>query len=113
MSKTPNFALAQVDAFKLTDYLLNIAHPDGAPKARFFILFGFAPGAPDQLRQAFLEHVATHEASEISTPFGMRYIVDGPLNSPSGRAPLVRTVWQADEGSTAPRLITAMPLERS
>ena len=40
-----------------------------------------------------------------------RYAIDGPLESPDGRNPLVRTVWMLEKGSTAPRLITAYPLE--
>jgi len=39
-----------------------------------------------------------------------RYEVDGPLNTPAGRTPYVRTVWQLDHGEVAPRLITAYPV---
>ena len=37
--------------------------------------------------------------------------VDGPLRVPDQRRPRVRTVWQIDAGGSAPRLITAYPLE--
>jgi hypothetical protein len=45
------------------------------------------------------------------TGFGPRYEVEGKLNCPNGRSPLVRRVWQVDDGNIAPRLITAYPLE--
>lgn len=45
------------------------------------------------------------------TGFGPRYEVEGKLNCPNGRRPLVRSVWQMDDGEIAPRLITAYPLE--
>lgn len=38
-----------------------------------------------------------------------RYQVEGSLAAPDGRRPLVRTIWQMDEGQLAPRLITAYP----
>jgi hypothetical protein len=49
-------------------------------------------------------------SSETETGFGPRYEVDGPLSTPAGRRPRVRTVWQLDHGEVAPRLITAYPL---
>jgi hypothetical protein len=44
------------------------------------------------------------------TGFGTRYLVEGDLPAPDGRSPLVRSVWQFDYGTVAPRLITAYPL---
>jgi hypothetical protein len=43
--------------------------------------------------------------------FAPRYEVDGELTAPDGRRPRIRSVWQVDEGQTAPRLITAYPSE--
>ena len=47
----------------------------------------------------------------VDSAYGTRYAVDGPLETPDGRNPLVRTVWIVDKGSARPRLITAHPLE--
>jgi hypothetical protein len=64
------------------------------------------------LADALREHGQQHEVSrEKETGFGPRYEVDGELATPDGRRPKVRTVWQIDHGETAPRLITAHPLE--
>jgi hypothetical protein len=43
------------------------------------------------------------------TGFGPRYEVEGPLNAPDGRRPIVRSVWQLETDQEAPRLITAFP----
>ncbi len=43
---------------------------------------------------------------------GTKYIVDGPLATPVGKAPLVRTIWIVDQGANHPRLVTAYPYEK-
>ena len=109
--KLPNAHLAIVEREKVTEYLLNSAHRFGASKARFFAGFGFRSDDWETLARALYEHAQRHEVSlERETGFGPRFEVDGPLNTPDGRAPRVRTVWQLDHGEVAPRLITAYPL---
>ena len=62
--------------------------------------------------EALREHGRRHEVARVrETGFGRRYSVEGELNTPAGRRPRVRSVWQMDEGAIAPRLITAYPLE--
>jgi len=110
--KLPNAQLAVVEQEKVVGYLLNPAHRYGASKARFFVEFGFRLDDWETLSRALREHGQQLEVSmERETGFGPRYEVDGPLNTPGGRTPLVRTVWQLDDGQVAPRLITAYPLE--
>ena len=106
--KLPNAHLAIVEEQKVTGYLLNPAHRYGASKAQFFLQFGFRLDAWGILAQALREHGRRCEVSgERETGFGPRYDVDGPLETPDGRTPQVRTVWQIDHGHVAPRLITA------
>ena len=110
--KLPNAEAAVVERAKIEGYLLNVAHRFGASKARFFTHFGFRREAWEQLAQALLEHGQKHELKRTrKTGFGPRYEVEGKLNCPNGRRPLVRSVWQMDAGEIAPRLITAYPLE--
>ena len=110
--KLPNAEAAVVERVKIEGYLLNVAHRFGASKARFFTHFGFRLEAWEQLAQALLEHGQKHELKRThKTGFGPRYEVEGKLNCPNGRRPLVRSVWQMDEGEIAPRLITGYPLE--
>ena len=108
--KLPNAHMAIVERQKLIGYLLNPAHRFGSSKARFFISFGFSEDDWQALARALYEHAQRHEVAVVSeTGFGPRYEVDGPLNTPDGRTPRVRTVWQLDQGEVAPRLITAYP----
>jgi hypothetical protein len=110
VAKLPNFDAAIVEDAKLTEYLLDPAHPRGAAKANFLALLGFSPERPQQARDAFLEHARQYDFSASQqTRFGVIFEVDGPLPSPDGRNPNVRTVWMLDDGATAPRLITMVP----
>jgi hypothetical protein len=108
----PNAELAVVERAKIVEYLLNKAHRYGASKARFFVQFGFHAEAWEELALALQEHGRQNEVRKArETGFGPRYEVEGELRAPDGRRPLVCSVWQVDQGETAPRLITAYPLE--
>ena len=110
--KLPNAHLALVEREKITEYLLNTEHLYGASKARFFSQFGFYPTDWEAMAQALREHGQRYEVYKTKeTLFGPRFEVDGELNTPDGRTPRVRTVWQLHHGEVAPRLITAYPLE--
>lgn len=109
--KLPNPDKLVVEREKILDYLLNSAHRYGASKARFFTGFGFRLEEWERLAEALREHGRTQEVQVRETGFGPRYAVEGNMNTPSGRRPRVRTVWQMDQGAVAPRLISAYPLE--
>jgi hypothetical protein len=97
--KLPNTDKLIVEREKIADYLLNAAHRYGASKARFFAEFGFRIENWEQLADALREHGRTHEVtSQQETGFGPRYAVEGELNTPTGRRPRVRTVWQNGQG---------------
>jgi hypothetical protein len=108
----PNADLAYVDGAKITGYLLSTAHPDGRSKANFFARFGFTVENWPVLANALGAVARSNAVVSISeSEYGARYTVDGPLNTPDGRTPTVRTVWIIASGSVAPRLITAHPLQ--
>ena len=112
--KLPNAENVVVEREKIADYLLNLSHRYGASKARFFIEFGFRVEAWETLADALREHGQRQEVRSVrQTPFGPRYEVEGELRTPAGGTPLIRTVWQLDQGQIAPRLITAYPLDRN
>lgn len=106
--KLPNAERAVVAREKITEYLLLLTHPEGESKARFLRGFGFR--SEDWLKFAdALRNVGQNnrvkEARETS--YGIQYVIIGQLNTPDGRRPFVRTVWQIDHGTDFPRLITA------
>lgn len=110
--RLPNAEHACVDREKLTDYLLCASHPDGGSKAEFFARFGFRVEDWEVLAEALRRHGAHCDVvNTVDSAYGTRYAVDGPLETPDGRNPLVRTVWIIEKGSAGPRLITAHPLE--
>ena len=93
-------------------YLLNLEHKQGGKdKAVFFMRFGFTIEAWEVLAQALLAHAAVHEVASTSEKEDVtNYVIEGELNTPDKRQPLVRTVWALEEGSDSPRFVTAYPL---
>ena len=111
--KLPNGEEAYVAREKITLYLLSRSNPRGRSKARFFSAFGFRIERWRDLVDALRVHGAKHEVVETSKiDSGIKYIVDGILETPDGRNPLVRTVWIVDVGDSVPRFITAYPNRR-
>jgi hypothetical protein len=111
--KLPNAGQAVVAEDKIVRYLLNEAHPRGKDKAAFFSRFGFSVAKWEVLAAALLAHAAAHGVtSTLETREGTHYAVDGPLSTPDGRHPQVRTIWAVDTGSEIPRFITAYPLKQ-
>ena len=50
-----DWSKAVISERKLTDYLLAIDHPEGGPKAAFFLRCGFDPSKPSELADALVE----------------------------------------------------------
>lgn len=95
---------------KVRDYLLTDEAGKGAGKPGFFLAFGFTRERWDVLADALRDHAQRHPAAFVgATPYGDKYEVRGPLATPDGRNPVVRSVWQYDTGSDAPRLLSAYP----
>jgi len=109
--KLPHHEDAVVPQAKITGYLLSPTHRDGRSKADFFTRFGFSADSWEELATALLRHAAEHEVTRIEdSPFGTRYVVEGALPAPDGRAPLLCSVWFIETGEQIPRFVTAYPL---
>ncbi|MBP8972301.1 MAG: hypothetical protein KBH93_00385 [Anaerolineae bacterium] len=110
--KLPYSEQAVVPEEKLTTYLLDETHQEGRGKALFFQRFGFSVAQWEVLAQALLAHAHEHQVVKTEgTKFGTRYVVEGALATPVGRRPAVRVVWFIRSGESAPRLVTAYPVE--
>jgi hypothetical protein len=108
----PNVETAEVSEEKIAGYLLNLQHPDGAGKVRFFLAMGFVRDDWRVLACALRELAArTPIAHQVESRHGVKYVIEGRLETPSGRTPIVRTVWIVDAGAQTPRLVTAYPQE--
>jgi hypothetical protein len=109
----PRAEAAEITEEKVKGYLLNPDHPDGVSKARFFVSMGFTAESWLVLAEAFrCLATATAVTKRIETDHGTKYIVDGKIETPSGRSPIVRTVWIIDRGREIARLVTAYPREQ-
>ena len=110
-ARLPNADHAFVEPEKLANYLLDADHPEGGPKWRFLKRFGFQIDQPDTLEASLLAYARQNDFSfQISTPYGEKFEIDGPLVSPDGRLPTVRTVWIIDTGTDALRFVTMKPI---
>ena len=78
---------------KLAHYLLNVDHPKGGPKARFFLAFGFDPARPEVMAEALILHATDARCVPRPAESGpyRRMIVEGPMETPDGRRPRVRS----------------------
>ena len=108
--KLPNAENAVIAEDKLRDYLLNPGHRRGGSKARLLILLGYSAENWQQL-EAHLrtQHLPCDVAEIAETDWGMRYEIVAPLVCPSGESVNLRSIWQVDIGTDAPRLITMYP----
>ncbi len=112
--RLPNAQEALVEEKKISGYLLNVAHPDGAGKSRFFGSLGFTIDNWQQLADALTEQAIQNPVAEVvESSYGNRYTVVGEMITPSGRKPIVQTIWIVEKGGFRPRLGTAYPARRT
>lgn len=105
----PYAAEAIVPLEKITQYLLNDAHPEGRSKAAFFRRLGFHPEEPQELKAALLRLAGETEMSESAFAFGLKYVGIGLMACPSGRRVQLVTVWVLRAGLPPPYFVTAYP----
>ena len=108
--KLPNPDKALIQREKIADYRLNAAHPDNNGKAEFFETFGFRLNDWETLARAIRRGALDDEVIQhLETSHGVKYVLHAAMETPSGKSPLVRTVWIVDRGRNYPRLVTAYP----
>ncbi|MBI3245190.1 MAG: hypothetical protein HYZ50_01645 [Deltaproteobacteria bacterium] len=108
--KLPNPERAVIASDKLVQYLLNTEHKRGGHKAQVLLNFGYRVTSWQQLQTDIRRFHLLAEVEVVrQTPYGTRYEIRAPLQTPSGRTLMVRTIWQIDEGTDFPRLITLFP----
>ena len=101
----PNLATADIDLRKLTDYVLNVSHPEGRHKARVFLsALGITALDAKWLAGAILARLLDSKAAvRRVTNWGAIYRVD--MDIARGRqCAKIRTGWLCTE--TATRLAT-------
>lgn len=106
----PNCKNAFVAIEKVTDYLLNLAHPHGKPKAMFFTGIGYSTDTPQHLQQDLAVLGCKGKVvNQQEVTDGIKYTVVGTLVAPNGKPYLIKTIWIREHLTDRPRLITAYP----
>jgi hypothetical protein len=109
-ARLPHSDNAVVDRAKIVHYLLNPAYSDNGGKAEFFEQPGFQRDRWEVLGTAFKTLAVWADVLNVSeSPHGTKYILAGRLQSPSGKATLVQSVWIVEKGGDAARLVKAYP----
>ncbi len=101
----PNIANADIDIRKLTDYVLNVSHPEGRHKARVFLsALDVTASDAKWLAGAILAGLHDSDAAvQRVTTWGSIYRVDMDILH-GKRCAKVRTGWLCTD--TAARLVT-------
>ena len=107
--RIPNADSAIISREKIVQYLLNVDHPDGGPKAALLARVGFSVDCPQELENALREQHLPSEAKEGKpSAFGKKFEIVGALTGPVGRV-VVRSIWIIRHGEHVPRLSTLVP----
>ncbi len=110
--RLPGAECAQVECRKVIDYLLATAHPDGGPKARFFLARGARADAWEVFAGTLVEHARINPVAGVrEDPAGRARLfqIDCHVRMPDDSVPCIRTVWELRAGARFPRLVTAYP----
>ena len=105
----PRASDAVVPWEKVVGYLLDLEHPAGASKARYFRAHGYHSGNVAVLTAGLLRVASGEVAEQKESPFGRKYVIRGDLAAPRGTLLRVETIWIQLPGSSGPRLVTAYP----
>ncbi|OFV97731.1 MAG: hypothetical protein A3H28_05540 [Acidobacteria bacterium RIFCSPLOWO2_02_FULL_61_28] len=108
--RIPNADKAIIAPEKLRAYLLNPAHRRGSAKARVLADCGYRADAWHVLEADLREqHLTAQVAGIKENLYGRRFEIRAPLETPSGRRIVFQSIWQIDNGTDIPRLITMYP----
>lgn len=106
----PTRELAYIPPLKVKAYLLSETHAAGKSKAKFFRSLGFTETNMILLERGLLSIAKTETVKEaVTSVYGTKYMIEGPLETPSGRFAKVRTVWIIEGEDERPRFVTAYP----
>ena len=109
--KLPNSSHAFIPEAKLGKCLLSKTHPVGEAKARHFRAIGFDESHAELSKVGLLEMArAANVSRTMETDFGMKYVIEASLATPTGGRVEVRTIWIIETGLENPRLVTAYPI---
>jgi len=109
--KLQNKENAYIPLTKLLNYLLSETHPIGKSKAKYLRSVGFNAANINLLKEGLLAVAQSEDVKEeTSSLHGVKYIIDGSIQTPVGISVKMRTIWIIDKGHGSPRFVTAYPV---
>lgn len=108
IGRLPNSMFASTTQSKIQGYFLNSNHPVGKHKARVMnSVLGFNYNNWQELSDIIYREIQNNPVSKIvKTKFGTRYTVNITVLGKKNKSMVLKTVWQIDNTSNIPRLIT-------
>lgn len=109
MKLTEKFTI-EIPEKKIIGYVLSMSRKLGSHKANYFKSYGYTSKNSFEFTQAIKNLVDENEiVSEPQNKFGVSYVVDGKIKSPSKKMIVLRTAWIVEKKSKVARLITVFP----
>ena len=109
--KLQNKENAYIPTAKLLNYLLSETHPIGKSKARYLRSIGFNETNVNLLKERLITIAQSENVKEtVFSSHGVKYIIDGLLQTPVGISTQIRTIWIIEKGQERPRFVTAYPI---
>src|SRR5688500_16243394 len=106
----PNNFQTYIPSHKLSTYLLTDTHSMSEAKDTVFRALGFNETNVHSLEHGLLTLAHSAPVHEVvPSPHGVKYVIEGVLETPSGNAPRIRTVWILEIGERNPRFVIAYP----
>lgn len=109
--KLPNKENAYIPISKIIDYLLSETHTIGKSKSKLLRTAGFNETNVTLLKKGLITIAHSGDVADVvSTPHGVKYVIDGLLKTPDEGFIKMKTVWIIDKGHERPRFVTAYPV---
>ncbi len=96
---------------KLLTYILSETHAVGKFKAKFFRNLGFNETNIPVLKKTIERIVRENEiAEQIQNIYGAKYLIEGEINTPTGKVVNLRTIWIIEKNQNFLRFVTMYPV---
>jgi len=106
--KLASDSIFEIDKNKIQAYLLNPNHPDGKAKADFFMANGINSDTELQLENLLKQQATQNDiTTQLTTPFGIKYIFESPIEFPNGKTHIIRSVWIRSTNEKVIKFVTA------
>ena len=94
MARLPNADKAVIDSEKIRGYVLSPTHPVGRFKYALFARFGYSVEKWSRFELSLRKLIESKDVAAVEeTAYGRKYVVEGPVETPSGKMLELVTVW--------------------